>query len=133
MASIIGRWRRKAGITALFGRNILYESLKAIDNDEWLAFVQDQRLNDGINTLFFGRRAKTSAGFATAVINRPHVPIYGIWQNGRRIEIEELKWPIPNDKQTAIKTLTQASQDFYEQKIKAQPELWLWLHRRWKI
>ena len=57
-AKLIADLRKKSGITALHGRGILNQGLEHLDNQGWLVFVQDQRLNDGIVAIFLINQPK---------------------------------------------------------------------------
>lgn len=128
-------YRTKHDIEPLYGRGTMPQAYEALQRGRLVIFIQDQRLNDGIHTTFFGKACKTSAAFAVMAW-RTKAPLYGIWQwksnSEHHCQIEPLDWEIPQDLQTATHELTQKTQDFYEKKIKANPYSWLWLHRRWK-
>ena len=63
-------------------------------------------------------------------------PLFAAWQKNKganiSVCIERLDWQIPEERTTAIVSLTQKTQDYYQQKITENPYSWLWLHDRWK-
>jgi len=137
---LLAKWitsqRARAGIEALYGRNCMNRAYKSLEAGRLVVFVQDQRHNDGINSLFFNRPCLSSAAFAS-MLHRTRAPLFGAWQRNDgsaiAITLERLNWTIPEDREAAIPLLTQQSQYFYEEKISINPASWLWLHDRWKI
>ena len=133
---LISYLRSKHDIEALYGRGVMQQAYGALQRKRLVIFVQDQRHNEGIISQFFGRPCKTSAAFATMAW-RSQKPLFGIYQWQEHGEhfgtVERLNWIIPEPRQQAIENLTQATQDFYQHKIKQRPYSWLWLHRRWKL
>ena len=109
-----------------------YEALK---QGRLVLLVQDQRLNSGRPVPFFGRPAKTSPGFG-AMAWQTGAPLLGVyqWREGRRhfVRLERLELEIPQKREAAIASLTAASQEFYQEKIRQRPWSWLWLHDRWR-
>ena len=127
--------RGRAGIEALYGRGVMDRAYRALGEGRVVIFVQDQRHADGIPAKFFGRSCLTSPAFG-AMAWRSRAPLYGAWQwreDGKhRCRIEALGWAVPEDRDQAVRVLTQATQDFYQEQISRRPYSWLWLHRRWK-
>ncbi len=132
----IERQRRRGGVQLLPPRNSIRAAYRALEEGRFIAFIQDQRHNAGIEVPFFGRPARTSEAFA-AMAWRTRAPLYGVWQwreGGRyRARVERLGWEIPDDREQAIHELTARSQAWYEEKIRIRPHSWLWLHDRWKL
>jgi KDO2-lipid IV(A) lauroyltransferase len=100
-------------------------------------FIQDQRHAKGIPSAFFGRPARTSAGIAAAHL-RTGRPIWAAWQwregRGRhRLHIAPLEMPaLTGDRDADTQAITDATNRWYEARIRAYPHGWLWLHRRWR-
>jgi KDO2-lipid IV(A) lauroyltransferase len=101
-----------------------------------MAMLVDQKLNDGIEARFFGRPAMTAP--ALAILARRYrcqvVPARCDRIAPARIRIViEAPLPLPEtgDRAADIQSLTQAVNDVLERWIRARPEAWLWLHRRW--
>ena len=83
-SSRFARWfiefyRKKYDIEPLYGRATMKKAYDALKRGRLVIFVQDQRLNDGIETTFFSPTCKTSPAFATMAW-RTKAPLYGIWQ-----------------------------------------------------
>lgn len=135
-AWVVARLRGGSDVQLLPPRGSMAAAYAALDAGRLVAFVQDQRHNNGVPSTFFGRPAQTSAAFA-AMVWRRRAPVFGMWQwrepdGTHRGRMVPLVLQIPEDRDAAIAALTQASQDFYEAQIRAYPADWWWLHRRWR-
>lgn len=102
----------------------------------YVGMLQDQKMNDGIEARFFGRPAMTASALATLAlrIGCPVLPIYAQRIAPARFRVTcEPPLPLPDseDRAAAVAALTQAVNDRLEAWIRAKPESWLWLHRRW--
>jgi KDO2-lipid IV(A) lauroyltransferase len=111
--------------------------VKAVRDNRFVAMLVDQRLSEGIEVKLFGQPAMTTptpAGFAVrygtaifpAFIERTHgahfrLSIYP--------QIEVRKDADPAEE---ILRVTQAINDFLEERIREKPENWFWLHNRWR-
>ncbi len=101
-----------------------------------MAMLVDQKLNDGIEARFFGRPAMTAP--ALAIFARRYrcqvVPARCERIGPARIRLvvePPLAVPQTDDRAGDIAALTQSVNDVVERWIRAKPESWLWLHRRW--
>lgn len=96
------------------------------------AILLDQADRNGIVLDFFGKPAMTSLSAAELALkfNAVLVPCYGTFRpDGRHIDVV-FEPAIPHS--DAI-TMTQALNDSLAARVKANPEQWYWLHRRWKF
>ncbi len=101
-----------------------------------LGMLVDQKMNDGIEARFFGRPAMTAPALAALALRFrcPVVPGYIRRLGPARFRlIVEPPLPLPDtgDRTRDVALLTQAVNDRLESWIRAWPEGWLWLHRRW--
>ncbi len=109
----------------------------ALESGRAVLFIQDQRHASGIWSPFFGQPARTSAGIAAAHLKTGR-PIWGAWQSrigvGRhRLTIAPLPHPAAlGDRALDTQAITDATNRWYESRIRAEPHGWLWLHRRWR-
>ncbi len=135
-AAIIDRIRRQGDLELLPPTGSMRAAYEALERGRVVMFVQDQRHNAGLSVPFFDRPAQTSAGFAAmAWRSRPrlfgsfqHRNADGVWE----MTIEALDWEIPEDREDALQTLTEATQRYYETSVRRRPWSWWWLHNRWK-
>jgi KDO2-lipid IV(A) lauroyltransferase len=101
-----------------------------------VGFLQDQKMNDGIEVRFFGQKAMTASAMAALAL-KIGCPVLGahaqrIAPARFRLTYEEpLPLPHSGDRAADVAALTQAMNDRLEAWIRAKPESWLWLHRRW--
>jgi KDO2-lipid IV(A) lauroyltransferase len=101
-----------------------------------LGMLVDQKLNDGIAARLFGQPAMTApAPAALALRARCPVICAHVERLGParlRVVVEApLALPDSGDRQADIAALTQQINDVLERWIRARPESWLWVHRRW--
>ena len=101
-----------------------------------LAMLVDQKMNDGIEALFFGRPAMTTSAAATFALRYrcPLVLAHTIRLGPARVRITcdpPLQLPDSGDRRADIAAITQAINDRLEVCVRAHPAQWLWLHRRW--
>ncbi len=101
-----------------------------------LGMLVDQKMNDGIETRFFGRLAMTAPAAAMLALRTgcplilAHVQRLGPAR--LRVIVEPaFSVPLSGDVQRDTAALTQAITDRIEGWIRQHPESWLWLHRRW--
>jgi KDO2-lipid IV(A) lauroyltransferase len=102
----------------------------------FLAMLVDQKLNDGIRSNFFGLPAMTAPAAASFALHFrcPLIPAAAqrIGPARLRLVVEKPLWlPDSGDRAADVAALTQQVNDVLERWIRADPQSWLWLHRRW--
>lgn len=102
----------------------------------FVGLLQDQKMNDGIEARFFDRPAMTASALAALALRMrcPVLPTYVQRIAPARFRVTfEPPLPLPDsgDRGADVAALTQAANDRLEAWIRAKPESWLWLHRRW--
>ena len=102
----------------------------------YVGLLQDQKMNDGIEAEFFGHKAMTASALAALAlkIGCPVLPTYAqrIAPARFRVTYEPpVQLPDSGDRTADVAALTQIVNDRLETWIRARPESWLWLHRRW--
>ena len=112
------------------------QSLVHLSRGGRLGFLMDQKMNDGIEARFFGRPAMTAPALAALALRLrcPVVPGYVERTGPARFRLTcEPPFDLPDtgDRDADVAALTQAMNDRLEAWIRAKPEGWLWLHRRW--
>ncbi len=113
-------------------------SLRALASGLSVAVMIDQDARgSGIFVPFFGRLASTIPTVGTmhvrtgaAVVSAFSYPERrGAW----RIVYDRLRFPaLTGDRDTDVKRITAETTALLEARIRERPELWLWMHRRWK-
>lgn len=112
------------------------ELVKCLKSGVSLCMLADQKMNDGIESTFFGRPAMSPAAPATMSLryNVPIVPVTFERVAGTKFRIRF--WPpLEHDKtgdmQADIAAITRKVNAFLEDWIRQRPGMWLWLHNRW--
>jgi len=72
--------------------------------------------------------------FPLATCGAPVIPVFAVpMKNGRyRMIYEHPVEPPPADSPDALREFTQRCTDVLEMLVRRRPELWLWMHRRWR-
>ncbi|MCB1538300.1 MAG: lysophospholipid acyltransferase family protein [Rhodospirillales bacterium] len=131
---LIVRLRGFGGRLKSFGkhRKGLAEILRALEGGESVGMLIDQKMNTGIEVPFFGRPAMTSTAFVELARKTgcPLVPGHIARTKGCHF-VFSLEPPIAvagRETETVVREM----HGFLERWIRATPEQWLWMHRRWK-
>jgi len=132
-------YRRRAKVNALYWKGSLAEIVRRLRNNELMGFVLDQntKRKEGVFVNFFGRPACTIPSLATLAqrLGTPVVPGFIIRENKayHRIVFEP---PLVFQKRgTLNETIVHNTQIYtgvIERYIRAYPDHWAWVHRRWK-
>ena len=118
-----------------------FEILKALKRNAAVVFVLDQFMGKpfGIETQFFGRTTGTAYGLAVFCqkSKAPVIPVYTYHAHDGKLHVVfepslDTQKFIVEDKDRAIKDLTQSFNDKLEEIVRRHPEQWMWVHRRWK-
>ncbi|MDT7952297.1 MAG: lauroyl acyltransferase [Acetobacteraceae bacterium] len=138
-ALIIALRRDAAGAaTKLFpkGAQGARQTLLHLRQNGFVGLLQDQKMNDGIRAEFFGHAAMTASSLAALALKTdcPVLPVYATRLAPCRFRVT-FEPPVPRpqtgDRAADVAALTQTVNDRLEAWIRAKPESWLWLHRRW--
>jgi KDO2-lipid IV(A) lauroyltransferase len=135
---MLARLRGSSGNRIIHKRSAVREMLRALTRGEGVAFVPDQDARaDGIFVPFFGHAASTTPTLAllalrtgAAVVPTFSVPAPdGTW----RVTYEpEVPIEPTADREEDVRRITAACTAIIERWVRRHPELWLWMHRRWK-
>jgi KDO2-lipid IV(A) lauroyltransferase len=91
---------------------------------------------DAIYVDFFERPASTTSAVAALALRTgaPVVPVFALPLGGGRYRMiyEHPVEPPAPDSPNAIQEFTQRCTDVLEMYVRRHPELWLWMHRRWR-
>jgi KDO2-lipid IV(A) lauroyltransferase len=128
------RLRSFGGRLKSFGksRKGLAQTLRALENKEIIGMLIDQKMNTGLETLFFDKPAMTSTAFVELAkkLGCPVIPGRIIRTQGCRFEIEILPALTIEGRDTSA--IIGDMHAILEGWITEHPGQWLWLHRRWK-
>jgi KDO2-lipid IV(A) lauroyltransferase len=130
--------RSGSGNTVIAKADAVRASLKALARGMGVAVMIDQDArSSGIFVPFFGRLSSTIPTVGTmhlrtgaAVVATFSYPEAG---GGWRITYERLTFPdLTGNRDQDVLRITSETTALLEARIRERPELWLWMHRRWK-
>lgn len=141
---LVNSWMENLRKHYLFPEKIAKGSLgarqliTAVKRGEAIAMLVDQKMNDGIEVPFFGQPARTAAAAAQFAVkyNCLLMPLCVERTKGAHFVVRfyaPLDCPETQDKQNDIIAIATAYNAFLEQRIRAAPGQWLWMHNRWSI
>ncbi len=116
----------------------LRDCMKALKRRETVALVLDQNMRRprGIFVNFFGRPACTTPGLAllSVATNTPVLPIFMLRRPDGRHQFHLLPpiEPPPDRDKESIHAATQRYTSALEEIIRAHPDQWTWIHKRWR-
>ncbi len=136
---LLERIRTRTGNTVIYRQGSVRKILRQLSDNRGVAILIDQHLQsaDAAYVDFFGRPAATTTALAAlalrtgaAVIPVATLPREGgryTFVYGRAID------PPAGDGPEAIHELTQRCTSALEGYIREHPDVWLWMHRRWRL
>jgi KDO2-lipid IV(A) lauroyltransferase len=131
--------RGERGTRVLAHRNVARECLRALARGEALAILNDQytRRRRGVFTPFFGLRASTSPGPAWLALRSGAavLPLHleRLARDRHRVVCgPELRLETTGDLRSDVLRVTAQMNAALEALIRAQPEQWIWSHRRFR-
>ncbi len=115
------------------GINGLRDAINYIKKGYNIALMIDQRLSEGEEISFFGKKAKTTTLPAQLALkyNLSVIPVFIQRKNKEKFEIEFLD-QIEVDKYKDKIELSKKLNEVLEKMIIKNPNQWIWTHNRWK-
>jgi KDO2-lipid IV(A) lauroyltransferase len=130
--------RERFGNAVIPKRGAARRMLEVLRGGGRVGILIDQRVQEreGIAVPFFGRPALTSPVLARLSLRTGAavVPITAYPESGGRYRIVVRPAILPpenGDDEETVKVLTRRYLEVAEEDIRAHPEMWLWMHRRW--
>jgi Kdo2-lipid IVA lauroyltransferase/acyltransferase len=130
--------RRRTGNSVIYRRGAIRRVLRALSDNQAVALLIDQHIQsvDAVYVDFFNRPAATTSALAALAMRTgaPVVPVFALpLPRGRfRMVYEHPVAPPREDEPEAIRAFTQRCTDVLEMYVRRYPDLWLWMHRRWR-
>jgi len=130
--------RTRTGNSVFYRRGAIRRVLRALEANQAVAFLIDQHMQpaDAVYVEFFNRPAATTSALAALALRTgaPVVPVFALPLPGGRFRMvyEHPVEPPKADDEHAITEFTQRCTDVLEMYVRRYPELWLWMHRRWR-
>ncbi len=129
---------RRTGNRVIQRRGAVRRILKDLAAGRSVAILIDQHLHesDAVYVGFFQRPAATTSALAALALRTgaPVMPVFALpLPHGRyRLIYERPVDPPLTDSPDAVREFTQRCTDVLEMYVRRHPELWLWMHRRWR-
>jgi len=130
--------RSSSGLRISLHRNSLREIVRALRANGVIGFVLDQHASaDAVWVEFFGRPAATLRSLAVIAgrTGAAVVPVFA-WRlpDGRHVieAREEIPFETVGDSDADVLHNTRRYSDVVERAVRAHPDQWTWIHRRWK-
>ncbi|MBI5442815.1 MAG: lysophospholipid acyltransferase family protein, partial [Deltaproteobacteria bacterium] len=131
--------RQRFGGTAIGHRDAVRPVLKALRQGGIVGFLMDQKAlaREAEPSRYFGRPVATNQGLAVLALKTgaPVVPAFGTRvPGGQVIRLgPALVLPADGTLEEKVQRFTQAFDDTIEAAVRACPEQWFWVHRRWRL
>ena len=129
--------RGMTGNQVIYRHGAIRRILRELAANRAIAMLIDQHLQrDAIFVHFFNRPAATTSALAVLALRTGAVvlPVFAMPLPGGRYKLiyERPVEPPREDSPDAIQEFTQRCSDVLEMYVRRHPELWLWMHRRWR-
>jgi KDO2-lipid IV(A) lauroyltransferase len=140
---IINRWivglRTRFGVAHLYKEGALSEMTRFLRQGHILGILIDQGIksSESVEVNYFGRTvaATPAAAMLAMRCKSPVLPIFCVRETNSRFTIivePPLQLKRTRDLRDDLKTNTQIMMDAIEKAVRAYPEQWFWVHKRWK-
>lgn len=130
--------RQRTGNTVIYRKGTIRRVLRVLQEGRGVAVLIDQHIQtrDAISIDFFQRPAATTAAVAALALRTGAtiVPVFALPIAGGRYRMiyEPPVEPPEAGSEGAVRELTQRCTDVLEMYVRRHPDLWLWMHRRWR-
>lgn len=136
VAKLVSHIRRGMGDLLPKGLQGAMGAARVLDNGGCLGMLVDQKLNRGLAVPFFGRPAMTSPTLAKLAFRYQCLvcPARVERLGGTRFRIvvdPPMTMPAETEETAFVEALTTQVNAVVEGWVRARPEQWFWLHRRW--
>ena len=136
--AMLERIRISTGNQVVYRQGALRAVLQTLSANRGVGLLIDQHLfpPDAVTVRFFNRPAATTKALAAIALRTgaPVVPLFALPLPGGRYRVTygPAVTPPGEDTPEAIREFTQCCTDVLERYVRQHPELWLWMHRRWR-
>ena len=133
--------RKAMNLGTIHPKNSMERIFEGIGRGEAIAMAVDQNMKQeyGIFLNWMGKPASSvrSPAYVARETGAPVVAGYCYQKDAGHFEVvitEEITWqPFPDDPEKELAINAQHQADAFQRIILANPELWFWIHRRWKL
>ena len=136
--AMLERVRQATGNTVIYRRGAMRRALRHLHANLGVGMLIDRHVHtsDAVLVEFFDRPVATTSSLARLALRTgaPVVPLFAIpLADGRyRMIYERPVEPPQDDSSEEIGAFMQRCTDVLEMYVRRYPELWLWMHRRWR-
>src|SRR5438445_140437 len=136
--ALLEQIRQRTGNTVIYRQGTIRRVMRMLQGRQGVAVLIDQHIQtrDAIYVDFFERPAATTSAVAALALRTgaPVVPVFALPIGGGRIRViyEHPVAPPDADSENAVREFTQRCTDVLEMYVRRHPELWLWMHQRWR-
>jgi KDO2-lipid IV(A) lauroyltransferase len=136
--ALLESMRQSTGNAVIYRRGAIRRVLRALSDNQAVAILIDQHIqtSDAVYVDFFNRPAATTSALASLALRTgaPVVPVFALPLRGGRFRMvyEHPVDPPRSDDPDAVREFTQRCTDVLEMYVRRYPDLWLWMHRRWR-
>ena len=129
--------RTSTGNSVIYRQGAVRRMLRELGAGRGIAVLIDQHLHsDAIHVGFFRRPAATTTALAALALRTgaPVIPVFALpLPRGRyRFIYEHPVDPPRAGTPDAVREFTQRCTDVLEMYVRRHPDLWMWMHRRWR-
>jgi len=130
--------RQRTGNTVIYRQGTIRRVMRMLHRRHGVALLIDQHIQsrDAIYVDFFERPAATTTALAALALRTgaPVVPVFALPLGAGRYRMiyEHPVEPPRAEGEQAIREFTQRCTDVLEMYVRRHPDLWLWMHRRWR-
>jgi KDO2-lipid IV(A) lauroyltransferase len=130
--------RQCTGNVVIYRQGSIRKVMRMLADKHGVAILIDQHIfgADAVQVDFFERPAATTSAVAALALRTgaPIIPVFALPSGkGRyRLIYEHPVEPPAADSEDAVREFTQRCTDVLEMYVRRHPELWLWMHRRWR-
>jgi KDO2-lipid IV(A) lauroyltransferase len=135
---LLERMRTRTGNRVVYKQGTIRRVMRLLRGGESVGILIDQHVQsrDAIYVDFFDRPAATTSVVAALALRTgaPVIPLFAlpIGAGRYRLIYEHAVEPPPEDTPNRVHEFTQRCTDVLEMYVRRHPELWLWMHRRWR-
>jgi KDO2-lipid IV(A) lauroyltransferase len=136
--ALLERIRQRTGNTVIYRQGTIRRVMRMLQESHGVAVLIDQHIQgrDAVLVDFFERPASTTSAVAALALRTgaPVVPVFAlpIGRGRYRMIYEHPVEPPGDDVEDPIREFTQRCTDVLEMYVRRHPDLWLWMHRRWR-
>lgn len=139
LEALIARVRQRVGTVVVPRRGAVRGLLRGLRERRAVGMMVDQHLQDrsAVTVEFLGRPAATTSAVAALALRAgaPVIPVFTLPRpgDGYRVVYEPpVEMPDPG-RADAVTVLTRRCTDVLAAYVRRRPELYLWMHRRWRL